>query len=121
MTDLRLYPAGDDGEVARELRELYAAPTSEAYWTELEARIMSRVHELQLDWRTELAQWARPALVAAAVALIAAGVALFRHHQAEAQLAYDSILSPTPIPVETAVRPIPQGNREATFRYLIAH
>lgn len=121
MSDLRLFPAGEDGEVTRELRAIYAAPASEAYWTELEGRIMNRVLELQLDWRAELAHWARPALAAAAVALLAAGIALFRHHRAEAELAYDNILSPTPIPVETAVRPIPQGKREATLRYLIAH
>lgn len=121
MSDLRLFPIGEDGDVTKGLRGIYASPTDEAYWTELETRIMSRVADLQLGWVGELAHWMRPALIAAAIAIFAAGIALLRHEQTEAQLAYDNILTPAPIPAETAVRPIPQGNREATFRYLIAH
>ena len=36
-------------------------------------------------------------------------------------LAYDSILAPSPVPVETAVRPNLQGEREATLRFIITH
>lgn len=120
MTDyLKLHTDGDDA-VTRGLRELYAAPADESYWRGLEARILSRLTEVPgIGWWDELDRWMRPALVAAAVALIAVGVALFRQHQMENDVAYEAMLTPTPVPVETAVRPMLQGQREATFRYLM--
>jgi hypothetical protein len=78
MTDLRLHSNGDDDEVVRGLRSLYAAPSGDAYWNELEARIMARVADVELGWWTELDRWVRPAITAAAVLLLAAGVAMFR-------------------------------------------
>ena len=42
MTDFRVF-SNDDDEVVRGLRSLYAAPAGDAYWNELEARIMARV------------------------------------------------------------------------------
>ncbi len=80
MTDIRLLP-NDDDEVVRGLRSLYAAPAGDAYWNELESRIMARVADVELGWWTELDRWARPAIAAAAVLLLAAGVAMFRAHQ----------------------------------------
>lgn len=122
MTELRLHGAGDgDDEVTRELRALHLAPTEESYWTELETRIMHRVTELDLGWWGELDRWARPALVAAALLIMAAGVAMFRAHQNETEMVYEDILAPGPAPVETAVRPTLEGDREATLRYVLGH
>ncbi len=66
MSDhLRLH--GEDDAVTRALSELHAPPAAETYWSELEARIMARVAQVEPAWWSELGRWARPALVAAAV------------------------------------------------------
>jgi hypothetical protein len=125
MTDhLRLHGDGGDADVTRGLRELYAAPADDAYWRGLEARIISRISGAPvrtIGWWDELDHWMRPALVAAAVVLIASGVAILRTHQIEQEVAYESMLTPTPLPVETAVRPVLQEQRTATFRYLMTN
>lgn len=110
---------GRDDEIVRGLRRIYAAPTGDDYWRGLEARILSRLTAPSIAWWDELDRWMRPALAAAAVVLLAAGVAMVRAHQMAQEIAYESILAPTPLPVETAVRPVLQEPREATFRYLM--
>jgi len=117
MTDFRLF-SNDDDEVVRGLRSLYAAPAVDAYWNELESRIMARVADVELGWWTELDRWARPAIAAAAVLLLAAGAAMFRAHQAEGDMAVDNMLSSPSVPVSTAIRPSLQDDREARIRYL---
>src|SRR5437867_7514341 len=124
MTDkLKLHTDGGDDDVTRALRELYAAPAGEGYWRSLEARVLSRLAGTSrtIGWWDELDNWMRPALVAAAVVLVAAGVALFRDHQVHQDVTYEAMLTPTTLPVETAVRPVLQENRDATFRYLITN
>jgi len=117
MSDIRLFP-NDDDEVVRGLRSLYAAPAGDSYWNELESRIMARVADVELGWWTELDRWARPAIAAAAVLLLAAGAAMFRAHQAEGDMAVDNMLSSPSVPVSTAIRPALQDDREARIRYL---
>ena len=119
MSKIRL--TSDDDEVLRGLRALYAAPAGEAYWSELESRIMARVADVELGWWSELDRWVRPALAAAAILLVAAGVAMFRAREAESQIAYDSMLSSPAVPVATAIRPALQDDREATIRFLFGH
>jgi hypothetical protein len=118
MTDIRLHSNNDDDEVVRGLRSLYAAPAGDAYWNELEARIMARVADVELGWWTELDRWVRPALAAAAVLLLAAGVAMFRARQAEADIAAENMLSSPAVPVSTAIRPALQDDHEARIRFL---
>lgn len=122
MSDIiRLHDNGDD-DVTRELRRLYAPPGGDAYWRGLEARILSRLADsatATVSWWDELDRWVRPALVAAAIVMLAVSVAMFRSYQQDQQVAYEALLTPTPFPVETAVRPMFQGQREATFRYLM--
>ncbi|HEV8447618.1 MAG TPA: hypothetical protein VGQ44_12390, partial [Gemmatimonadaceae bacterium] len=98
MSDIRLFP-DDDDEVVRGLRSLYAAPSGDAYWNELEARIMARVSDVELGWWTELDRWVRPALAAAAVLLLAAGAAMISARQSEADIAADNMLSSPSVPV----------------------
>ena len=117
MTEIRLIP-NDDDEIAHGLRSLYAAPAGDAYWNELESRIMARVADVELGWWTEFDRWARPAIAAAAVLLLAAGAAMFRAHQTEGDMAVDSMLSSPSVPVSTAIRPALQDDREARIRYL---
>lgn len=119
MTDLRLYPNDGDDEVTRGLRELYAAPADDAYWNELEAKVMARITRLDLGWWAELGQWARPALVAAVLLIVAASLAMVHARQDDTQIAYENILTPTPVPVETAVRPMLQNDRDATLRFVL--
>jgi hypothetical protein len=110
-----------DEEVTRGLRALYAAPAGELYWNDLEARIMGRITEVDFGWWAELDRWARPALLAAAVLILAAGVAMFRAHQVETETAYENILTPSPVPVETVIRPTLEGDREASLRDVVGH
>ena len=117
MSDIRLF-SHDDDEVVRGLRSLYAAPAGDAYWNELQSRVMARVSDVELEWWTELDRWIRPALVAAAVLLITAGVAMMRARQSEADIAVDSKLSSPSVPVSTAIRPALDNDRDARIRYL---
>jgi hypothetical protein len=118
MSDIRggLFP--DDDDVVRGLRAIYAAPSGEAYWSELQARVMSRIADVELGWWTELDRWARPALAAAAILLLSAGVAMFRAHQSEADIAADAMLSSPSVPVSSAIRPAYQDDRDARLRFL---
>lgn len=121
MSDMhRLHDDGDE-RITRELRRMYRAPADDAYWRSLEARILSRLTEspAAIAWWDELYRWARPALVAAALVLLAVSAAVFRSHQIEQRMAYEAMLTPAAHPVETNVRPVLHGEREATFRYLM--
>jgi hypothetical protein len=118
---LTMHNDAGDEDVTRGLRALYAAPAGEPYWNELEARIMGRITEVDLGWWAELDRWARPALITAAVLMLAAGVAMFRARQVETQTAYESILTPSPVPVETVIRPTLEGDREASLRDVVGH
>lgn len=120
MSDhLKLHSDGDE-EVTRGLREIYAAPAAEKYWKGLEARILSNLASTPtIAWWDELDRWMRPALAAAAVVLLAAGVAMVRAYQVDQESTYEAMLTPTSLPVETAVRPMLQEKRDGTFRYLM--
>ena len=120
MTKLTMHDDGDE-DIAHGLRVIYAAPAGEPYWNELEARIMGRINEVDLGWWAELDRWARPALIAAAVLVLAAGVAMFRAREVETQNAYENILTPSPVPVETVIRPTLEGDREASLRDVVGH
>jgi hypothetical protein len=117
MSDIRLHNSDDD-EVVSGLRSLYSAPSGEGYWNELEARIMARVADVELGWWNELDRWVRPALAAAAVLLLATGVAMYRAHQEEQNIAAESMLVAPAVPVSTAIRPTLQDDREARIRFL---
>lgn len=117
MSDIRLHSNDDD--LTRGLRTVYAAPEGDSYWNELEARIMTRISEVEFGWWGELDRWARPALAAAVVLILAAGVAMFRAREAEATMAYGNLLAPTQIPVDNAVRPMMQDDRDGTLRFVL--
>jgi hypothetical protein len=122
MTDLN-FPTGDD-DLTRGLRGLYAAPAGHAYWNELESRIMARVGEVELGWWTELDRWLKPALVAAAVLIVTAGVAMFQAQRAETDSAYEELFTPTPVPgapveASTIQRPNPEP-RDNALRFIIS-
>ena len=121
MTDPRLL-ADNDEDLTRGLRALYSAPMGFAYWNELESRIMARVAEVELGWWDVLDRWARPAMVAAAALIIAAGVAMYRAHVDETDSAFQRIFAPPPVPglpVDASARPIDQDPKEKAVRFLL--
>ena len=72
-----------DSELTSALREMYAAPVDDGYWTSLEGRIMARVRqaEEQGEWWSVFAEWRAAGLVAAALMLTLAGTALWKEKQ----------------------------------------
>lgn len=124
MTDHR-FASRDrlDEPVVHALRDLLAPPGGDGYWTELEDTIMSRLDTMDLGWWGELTRLARPALIAAAVLVMTATAALVRASQADSSAMYESVAAagaPASLPEALTVRPIAQGEREATLRYLLA-
>lgn len=116
---------GASDELTRALRAIVAPPANESYWDELESRVMARIATYgQADigpWSV-LAAWMRPALVAAAAAVIVSAAALLHTQQAEARVAYETLLTAPPgaAPVETALRPAMVGERDVTLGLLLA-
>lgn len=77
MTLRGLRPHDDlpDREIGDALRA-FGAGRDDGYWAWLEARIVARVADERTPWWIVLAGWTRPAAVAAAVAVVAAGLVL---------------------------------------------
>lgn len=117
----RIGPEGRDDDVTRGLRRLYAPPAGDAYWQALGRRIMARVAAEGDGWWQPLAHWAGVGVVAAALALLFAGVALQRSRDAESQLAYQTIIeTPRSTPLQIATDRGAGPNRDATLRYVIS-
>ena len=117
---------GASDDLTRALRDLVAPPADEGYWDGLESRVMARIATLgqaELGPWSVLAAWVRPALVAAAAAVIICTAALLHSERAEASVAYQTLLSTPPgaAPVETALSPAIVGERDVTLGLLIAH
>ena len=114
------WTAGD-AELTGALRALYAAPTEESYWDALEARILAHVahgDDVQAWW-SELADMARPGLVAAAALILAAGAAMAHSRQTEAASAYASVIAPSPASLEPA-RGGSVGDGDVAIHYLLS-
>lgn len=113
-----------DDHVVDAMRDLLSPPGGEGYWSELEGSIMARLDRVDLGWWSEFAGWMRPALVAATILILVATAALLHRDQQVAALPYENLLatgSTHPLPDELSVRPVAQGDREATLRFLFAH
>ena len=134
MTDELKFPgnAGRDRDSLDEsivnlVRDAYAPPGGDAYWSGLESRIMARVaSEGSGDsrWWNVLAPWARPALVAAAAIFALAGLINQNLTDTDSPLAYDSVLqSVTPDVVATSEELISvgRGTDGATLSYFLSH
>lgn len=111
-----------DETVIRALRGLYAAPGGESYWDGLEARIMAQVASERGSIWPLIARWAPAGLVAAAVALVMAGMTLYRASTREASVAYEAaVRGAAPMAVQTVSARPGTPVREATFEYVITH
>ena len=120
MTDDR-WTSGD-AALTNALRALYAAPAEERYWDTLEARILAHVARGDDGnvWWTELAEMARPGLVAAAALILAASAALVHSRRLEVNSAYASVIAPAPSSLEPASRAASVGDGDATIHFLIS-
>lgn len=117
----RIGPQGRDDDLTRALRALYAAPDDEAYWNGLARRIITRLRDEEGDWSLPLARWARIGIIAAGIALTIASVALTRTRDAQARIAYRTIIeTPRTAPLQIATERGTGSEREATLRYVIA-
>lgn len=121
--DLR-FPDRDPA-LASALRDVIAPPGGEGYWEGLEARVMARIASAAepTEWWAVLARWERPALVAAAILMLAAGAALVREQWLETRDPYSwALAANAPVePVGRAATAVagPQGDREATLQFLL--
>lgn len=113
---------GPDEEVVRALRGIYASPAGEVYWDGLEARIMGRVADDRGSLWPLVASWAPAGIIAAAAALLMAGLALHRINTEEASVAYEAaVRGAAPMAVRTVSAAPGTSVREATFEYVITH
>ena len=112
--------SSSDAELTSALRSLYATPSEDAYWDALEARILAHVAHADENtvWWAELAEMARPGLVAAAALIFAASAALASSRQDEVSNAYASIISPAPASIEPATRAASIGDGDAAIHYI---
>lgn len=130
MTDNQIRldePLPDD--VVASARSIYAAPSGDAYWSALEARIMARISDsTAARWWMVVGGWARSGLVAAAAIIVAAvvGALLLQARNQEMRTAYESATQPSiteEVSVPTGALSERDGpdTRGATFRDVISH
>lgn len=108
-------PPDDDARIAAELRAMLAPPRGAADVAALEARILAAVRPD--DPTPLLASWARPALVAAAAALLVAAGTEFALRQRESRMAVMGAIGVPASAVESALRD--DAQREATLRQVL--
>jgi hypothetical protein len=121
MTDseLRFPDDAPDGELARALRPVLAPPHGD-YWGALERSIMARIAEERAAWWSVFGEWTRPAMFAAAAALIAATVLLSKSNAADAAIAYGAV-SEEQYPVVESSMTAAANDRAATVYMLLDH
>lgn len=118
----RIGPNGRDDDLTRALRSVYTAPADEAYWDDLARRILARIASAEGDaWWGFVAGWAGVGIIAAAVALMIAGLTLSRSRATEAQIAYQTIIeTPRSAPLQIATDADRRTERDVTLRYVIS-
>jgi len=130
-TDLRLEDEGDS-KITAMLRGVYAPPAGGAYWDALESRIMSYVKShrqalIPVNWWSDLAGWAGPGLVAAALLFVVAGAVWSKQKDEDLRATYEAVTEPLasdvlPGAVQVVTAPHDgSSQREATFRYVLSH
>jgi hypothetical protein len=118
--------------VTEKLRQIYAAPSDPAYWSNLQVGVLTRIADSDPGlWWVFLGKWARTGIVAAALALMTAGVVSVMERQNEDQFAYTSVLddelpvinAPTTAPLTTFEKVssmVGVSDDEAAVRYVLA-
>ena len=123
-SDHRIGPNGREDEVTEALRRIYAAPGTEQYWRGLESRILARIaadgRTSPGDWWLPLSHWARTGAAAAAVALLVAGLALWREREMREQTAIETVLLQANPPLsQLAAAAGTAPDSEAVLRYVL--
>lgn len=112
-----------DDELHGALRAEYASPSDDHYWAFLERRIMTRIGtEGVREWWSYFTAWSRAGLAAAALALLAAGIAAWQTHKTQERVAAREVLNAEELSIltETSGAEPTMKRREATLRYLIS-
>ena len=125
-TEYRIGPDGRDDDVTRALRRLYAAPEGEAYWHQLEGKILARVAGASAAgapdaaWWVSLSRWVTPGLIAAAIAFAVAGMTLWRARETRERTELEALLfhANPPMAQLSAVAGTKPDN-EAVLRYVL--
>jgi hypothetical protein len=87
------FTTEEDAIIRAKLGEIYAVPADPAYWADLQVRVLARIADSDPGlWWLFLGRWARAGIVAAAVALMIAGIASVVTSEAENRLAYRSVM-----------------------------
>ena len=116
------FTTPEDAIVRTKLGEMYAAPSDPAYWSDLQIRILERIADSDPGlWWVFLGRWARAGIVAAALALMAAGLASVATQRGNAELAYQELLNErTPATtLERLSSTVGISEREAALRYVL--
>jgi hypothetical protein len=119
----RIGPSGRDDDLTRALRRLYAAPADETYWDALANRVMARIgRDAESEgWWQPLAGLARIGVIAAGIAVVVAGAALTYSRDAEARVAYQTIIETPRTPaLQLAIERGTGSERDATLRYVLS-
>jgi hypothetical protein len=113
----------DDDDLTRELRAIYAPPRDAAYWSVLEAGILAHLDagEGTDEWWSVPDRWLRTGLIAAAIAVIAAGTLLMRTQTQVSHMAYDAVIEPASIEILEVAQRQKLTEQQATFRILTGH
>jgi len=116
-------------DVIAAARDIYAPPAGDAYWRELESRIMARIGDCAAGrWWMVVGGWARSGLVAAAAIIVATvvGALLLQAHNQEMRTAYEAATQPSiteqvSVPAGALSERDGPDTRGATFRDVISH
>jgi anti-sigma-K factor RskA len=116
----RIGPQGRDDELTRELRRMHAPPGGEAFWEELERRILARVTASEDDsWWRQVARWRRGLAIAGAAAIVMAGLVAQHSNRERSLAAYREIESSRVVSVQVASETEREASRDVTLRYVM--
>jgi hypothetical protein len=111
-----------DALVTAELAKLYAAPDDPGYWSDLHVRTLARIADSDPGlWWMFLGRWARAGIVAAAAALLVAGIASSVRRSEQNQVAIGLEEGPTPVTaMEKVSAMVGISEEEAALRYVLS-
>lgn len=116
----RIGAGGRDDELTRGLREMHAPAGGEAYWEQLERRVLARIalREDEMWWR-QVTRWRRGLALAGAAAIVIAGFAAHHSNHARSLAAYREIESSRIASVQMASETEREASRDVTLKYVI--
>jgi len=92
------FTSAEQAIVQEKMQQIYAAPDDPAYWSDLQVRILARIADSDPGlWWVFLGKWSRAGVVAAALALMAAGIASVVTQQADDAFAYSVLDDGMPV------------------------